>query len=127
MGQAFGFFYPACDGQVVNAKGALQTADAGALQVGAENLLTNFLRVRLLWVETAVASASLALVFLLPRAGEPIAFELVAATIGGQMFDFFNDYEFDSSLPVAKVGLNHYKKIRNKHRNSDNDRTHSAD
>jgi hypothetical protein len=86
------FFYPAGDGQAVDAKGALQTTNARALQLGAQNLIANFLRVRLLRVEAAVATASFALVFLLTRAGKPVAFELIAATIRAQMFDFFDDH-----------------------------------
>ena len=88
--QCLGFFYPACNGQAINAKSALQTTDAGAFQVGTQDLLTNFLRVRLLRVEAAVAPASLAFVFLPSRAGEPITLELIATTIRTQMFDFFD-------------------------------------
>lgn len=66
--------------------------DAGALQVGAEYLIAHFLRVRLLWVQATVASARLALVFLLSP-GEAVALELVAATIGAKMFGFFDDHE----------------------------------
>ncbi|MDQ3060879.1 MAG: hypothetical protein M3R45_15420 [Pseudomonadota bacterium] len=85
------FFYPAADGQTVDAEGALKPAYARALQVSAQNLIAHLLRVRLLRVEAAVAPTHLALVLLLSRAGEPVALELITATIRAQMLDFFND------------------------------------
>lgn len=88
----FWFFYPACDGQVVDAEGALEPTNAGALQVSTQNLLTNFLRVRLLGVETAVATASFALVFFPTGTGETIAFELIAVKIRAKIFYFFDDH-----------------------------------
>ena len=86
------FFNPTGNGQAVDAKDALKPAYARALQVGTEHLIANFLRVRLLRIETAVAATGLALVFLLSPASEPVALELIAATIRTQIFDFFDDH-----------------------------------
>jgi hypothetical protein len=87
------FFNPTGNGQAVDAKNALKPAYARALQIGAEHLIANFLRVRLLRIETAVAATGLALVFLFSPASEPVALELIAATIRAQMLDFFDDHE----------------------------------
>jgi len=105
------FFNPTGNGQAVDAKNALKPAYARALQVGAEHLIANFLRVRLLRVEAAVAPARLALVFLLSSASEAVALELIAATIRAQMLDFFDDHGWNSFQSSAKVRLNHYPKV----------------